>query len=100
MCRLTVTPLAATSVAFHATVLGPVLTASPDTPPLRGILARAGVWVVRYEAELGSLIAEEHYWQEAGSVSGRFAAALRQGVRAPELCHRRCHKRVSSSPNF
>ena len=77
--RLTVGPLAATSVAFLATVLGVVLTGSLDTPPLRGILARAGVWVVRYEAELGSLIAEERYWQEAGSVSSGFSAAPAPG---------------------
>ena len=42
----------------------PALHASNDSPNLKTVLARAGDYVVRFERELATLVAEEHYTQD------------------------------------
>jgi hypothetical protein len=42
----------------------PVIPAANDTPSLKVVLARAGDYVVRFERDLATLVAEEHYIQE------------------------------------
>src|SRR5262252_1654803 len=42
----------------------PALHASNDSPNLKAVLVRAGDYVVRFERELATLVAEEHYTQE------------------------------------
>jgi hypothetical protein len=42
----------------------PGLRASNDSPSLKAVLARAGDYAVRFERELATLVAEEHYTQE------------------------------------
>jgi hypothetical protein len=38
--------------------------AANDTPTLKSVLSRAGAYVVRFERDLATLVAEEHYIQE------------------------------------
>jgi hypothetical protein len=40
------------------------VTAANDTPTLKSVLSRAGAYVVRFERDLATLVAEEHYIQE------------------------------------
>ncbi len=42
----------------------PAIPAANDTPSLKIVLSRAGDYVVRFERELATLVAEEHYTQE------------------------------------
>jgi hypothetical protein len=59
-----------TRVATAVTVLGILLAgesslpAADDAPTLKVVLGRAGNYVVRFERDLATLVAEEHYVQE------------------------------------
>jgi hypothetical protein len=45
-------------------VTAPAIPAAKDAPSLKVVLGRAGEYVVRFERELATLVAEEHYTQE------------------------------------
>jgi hypothetical protein len=50
-------------------ITGPAIPAANDTPSLKVVLGRAGEYVVRFERDLATLVAEEHYIQEVVGAS-------------------------------